>query len=372
MATEIQVGKIVNIVSFKVDQNSYNRALKAIKRIAGAWSAATSKMSRSMSIGRTMGGGSSPTRRNSTSSFMGPMPFVPGTNTKNMEKQAKKDAKATERAGRIRAAAEVKVSKEWANRRKEAVRNLTGGSSGKASGTLFADMLRGEAKKASGFVGPMPFKAGSNTIAQQRASRQQAARSSRVESTITSGGIGRDASFASSYSKQIAMLNQQLRNGSITTGIYNKQLNAMSREFRNAQQQGKGLNGTLHELRGSFVALTASYTLFAGGASVMRTGQMFQGIEAATAMVSENAADAANRMQYIRDEAYRLGLDLKVAAQGFTQLSVASKEIMGSQQTQELFTGLSEYSTALGLDQYRYEKALLGFTQIANKGQLMA
>lgn len=290
MSNTIDVSRIVNKISFSIDQNSYNRALKAIRKVASEWNKATSGINSAMSRGRSIGGGGRSSGAGSSRNQMGPQPFSPGQNTRN----------------------------------------------------------------------------------QQKASRQEASRLSRANSTIQGGTIGRDSSFVSSHAKQIAMLNQQLRNGAITTGIYNKQLNAMAREFRNASQQGKGLNGTLHELRGGFVALTASYTLFAGGASVMRTGQMFQGIEAATAMVSENAADAGNRMNYIRDEAYRLGLDLKIAANGFTQLSVASKEIMDSNETQQLFTGMSEYATALGLDQYRYEKALLGFTQIANKGQLMA
>jgi hypothetical protein len=77
-------------------------------------------------------------------------------------------------------------------------------------------------------------------------------------------------------------------------------------------------------------------------------------------------------MQYLREEAYRLGLDLKIASQGFVQLSVSAGKILSGSQTQELFSGMSEYATALGLDAFRYEKALLGFTQIANKGQLMA
>lgn len=285
MTTTIEVGKIVNKISFSIDQNSYNKALKAIKRMSAAWSSATSKMSGAMTQGRAIGGGTRGQSRNAgVSSFRGPPQFSPGQNTRSQNKTA----------------------------------------------------------------------------------RMEAQRLSRAESTITSGGIGRDASFVSSYSKQIAMLNQQLRNGSITTGIYNKQLNAMSREFRNAQQQGKGLNSTLHELRGSFVALTASYTLFAGGASVMRTGQMFQGIEASMSMTSDGAVEAGQKLEFLRNEAYRLGLDLKVAAQGFTQMNVAGKEILDNQQMQSLFTGFSEYATALGVDQFRYEKGILAIGQMLN------
>lgn len=371
--SDIIVGSITNVVKFKIDQNSYNRALKAIKRIAGAWSQATSKMSKSMAAGQRMAGGGGTSRRSSSGSFMGPLPFSPGTNTKMIEKRAKQEAAATKKAARIRARGEAQAAKEWANKRKEAIRSLTGSSgSGKASGTLFADMLRGEAKKMSGPMGPLPFKPGQNTRAQNKAANMEARRLSRAESTITSGGIGKDAGFISAYSKQIAMLNQQLRNGAITTGIYNKQLNTMARDFRKASQEGKGLFGTLHDLRGEFVALTASYTLFAGGKAVMQTGQMFQGIEAGMSMTSDNAVDAGQKLEFLRNEAYRLGLDLKVAAQGFTQMNVAGKEIMSSGQLQELFTGFSEYATALGVDQFRYEKGILAIGQMLNKQTIMA
>lgn len=285
MTTTIEVGKIVNIVSFKIDQNSYNRALKAIRRLSSEWGRATAKMSGAMAQGRAIsGGGMRQSRSSGNSSFRGPPQFSPGQNTR----------------------------------------------------------------------------------AQNKAARMQAQQGNRAESTIKSGMIGRDASFLASYSKQIANLNAQLRAGSITTGMYNKNLNAMARDFRKASGEGRGFNSTLHELRGSFVALTASYTAFAGGAAVMRTGQMFQGIEASMSMTSDNATEAGQKLEFLRNEAYRLGLDLKVAAQGFTQMNVAGKEILDNQQMQSLFTGFSEYATALGVDQFRYEKGILAIGQMLN------
>ena len=291
MSNTIDVSRIVNKISFSIDQNSYNRALKAIRKVASEWNKTTNGINSAMSRGRSIGcGGGRSSGSGSSRNQMGPQPFSPGQNTRN----------------------------------------------------------------------------------QQKASRQESSRLSRANSTIQGGTIGRDSSFVSSHAKQIAMLNQQLRNGSITTSIYNKQLNAMAREFRNASQQGKGLNGTLHELRGGFVALTASYTLFAGGASVMRTGQMFQGIDSAMQMTSDSVTEAGQKMEFLRGEAYRLGLDLKIAAQGFTQMNVAGKEILDNQEMQSLFTGFSEYATALGVDQFRYEKGILAIGQMLNKQQIMA
>lgn len=287
MSTTIEVGKIINTISFKIDQNSYNRALKAIRKLSSEWSRATSKMSGAMAQGRAIGGGGS-TRGGAGSSFRGPPQFSPGQNTR----------------------------------------------------------------------------------AQNKTARMEAQRLSRAESTISSGVIGRDTSFVSSYSKQISMLNAQLRNGAITTGIYNKQLNTMARDFRQANQEGKGLFGTLHSLRGEFVAFTASYTAFTGGAAVMQTGQMFQGIEASMAMTSDSSEEATQKMKFLKDESYRLGLDIKTAAQGFTQMGIAAQGVMDKGQTQELFTGYSEYATALGVTVDKYERGITAIGQMLGKQQI--
>ncbi|MGL5013812.1 MAG: tape measure protein, partial [Bacteroidales bacterium] len=227
------------------------------------------------------------------------------------------------------------------------------------------------------FVGPMPSR--DMLIARREAMRNQrneANRSARAQETISAGNIRRTSMFGgagnAAMGSQVASLNAQLKSGAISLQVYRQSVAALERDFKRASAGGRDFLGTLREVRSAFIALTAANLAFTGGAAVMRTGQMFEGINAAMSMTSDSTSETASKIQFIRDEAYRLGLDLKTAAQGFVQMSVAAKEIMSSGQTQELFTGLSEYSTALGLDQFRFEKALLGFTQIANKGQLMS
>lgn len=55
MSTQ-EVSKIVNVVSFKVDQNSYSQAIKKIKQVAGAFSAATTTYNKSMAAGKQIAG----------------------------------------------------------------------------------------------------------------------------------------------------------------------------------------------------------------------------------------------------------------------------------------------------------------------------
>ena len=291
----VEVSKILNLVQFKVDQSSYQRAIKMIRNVGAEWARVQGKMSSAMSAGRRIAGTSGRGGGGSRSQFVGPMP-----------------------------------SRDMVNARRESIRNQ----------------------------------------------RNEANRSARAQETITAGNIRRTSMFGgagnAAMGSQIASLNAQLKSGAISLQVYRQSVAALERDFKRASAGGRDFLGTLREVRSAFIALTAANLAFTGGAAVMRTGQMFEGISASMSMTSDGASETASKIQYVRDEAYRLGLDLKTAAQGFVQMSVASKEIMSSGQTQELFTGLSEYSTALGLDQFRFEKALLGFSQIANKGQLMA
>lgn len=54
--TDQTVSKIVNLITFKTDNNSYNAALKKIRRVAGAFSAATNQYNKSMATGKQIAG----------------------------------------------------------------------------------------------------------------------------------------------------------------------------------------------------------------------------------------------------------------------------------------------------------------------------
>lgn len=291
----VEVSKILNLVQFKVDQNSYTRAIKMIRRVGAEWQRVQSKMNSAMATGRTISGG-----------------------------------------GR-------------------------GGSGG----------------RGGGFVGPMPSR--DMIIARREAIRNQrneANRSARAQETISAGNIRRTSMFGgagnAAMGQQVASLNAQLKSGAISLQVYRQSVAALERDFKRASAGGRDFLGTLREVRSAFIALTAANLAFTGGAAVMRTGQMFEGINAAMSMTSDSTSETASKIQFIRDEAYRLGLDLKTAAQGFVQMSVAGKEVMNGGQMQELFTGFSEYATALGVDQFRYEKGILAIGQMLNKQQIMA
>lgn len=229
----------------------------------------------------------------------------------------------------------------------------------------------GSGGRGGGFVGPQPSR--DMLIARREAIRNQrneANRAARAQETISAGNIRRTSMFGgagnAAMGQQVASLNAQLKSGAISLQVYRQSIAALERDFKRASAGGRDFLGTLREVRSAFIALTAANLAFTGGAAVMRTGQMFEGINAAMSMTSDSTSETASKIQFIRDEAYRLGLDLKTAAQGFVQMSVAGKEVMNGGQMQELFTGFSEYATALGVDQFRYEKGILAIGQMLN------
>lgn len=289
LSNAIEISSIVNKITFKVDQSSYQRAIKMIRNVGAEWAKVQGKISSTMSAGRRIAGTSGRGGGGSKSQFVGPMP-----------------------------------SRDMLIARREAIRNQ----------------------------------------------RNEANRSARAQETISAGNIRRTSMFGgagnAAMGSQIASLNAQLKSGAISLQVYRQSVAALERDFKRASAGGRDFLGTLREVRSAFIALTAANLAFTGGAAVMRTGQMFEGINAAMSMTSDSTSETASKIQFIRDEAYRLGLDLKTAAQGFVQMSVAGKEVMNGGQMQELFTGFSEYATALGVDQFRYEKGILAIGQMLN------
>jgi hypothetical protein len=125
-------------------------------------------------------------------------------------------------------------------------------------------------------------------------------------------------------------------------------------------------------MRGAFVQATASYTAFAGVMAAADIGKQYESRYAGMLVGTGSAEEAKNQISYLDKEVYRLGLDMNVASQGLVQMSVAANGVMQGGQLQDLFTGLSELSTAVKLDPFRYEKAIMAISQMLNKGQLMA
>ena len=178
--------------------------------------------------------------------------------------------------------------------------------------------------------------------------------------------------FGRGGERRFNQLAQEFSAGGMSPQMYASKLRILRSELYANQRAQRGFNDSIRDMRSAFIAATASYTAFAGIMGAAKIGQQYESRYAGMLVGTGSAEAAQKQISYLDKEVYRLGLDIQVASQGLVQMSVAAKDVLTQGQIQDLFTGLGELSTAVKLDPFRYEKAIMAISQMLNKGQLMA
>ena len=175
---------------------------------------------------------------------------------------------------------------------------------------------------------------------------------------------------------QFGDLTRQFHAGKIAVGEYNA---AVSKLQANMRMQGKvGMRGQTLPVTAKVTKLDTSLIDSAKGAivigatvalgkSVMTAGQDLQSVESGLTAVTGSSEAAAKEMQYLRDQANRLGLDLIKTSRDYMKFSASTKSSMDSATTKNIFEGLSEYSTVLGLTADQSSLALNALSQMSAK-----
>lgn len=346
MAEGKVIGKLTNIVNFSTDKASLNKVLADIKKVKDAMKGVTQPFAK---VQQQM------TRANKQQARMKSDYLVVQKQLDKTEKSQLKTAEAIYKAKNKQALAEQKIANQ---RRAQSVRGLTAKSgAGRASQTAFADMLRQE-ERASKLATRAASTANNRNM---RVDRRAQATQEWFGDTFGRGGY-----------KKAAGLYNDMRAGKISAEQYSSRLRTLRAELYRNQRAQRGFNQSIHDMRGAFVQATASYTAFAGVMAAADIGKQYESRYAGMLVGTGSAEEAKNQISYLDKEVYRLGLDMNVASQGLVQMSVAANGVMQGGQLQDLFTGLSELSTAVKLDPFRYEKAIMAISQMLNKGQLMA
>ncbi|AGH32171.1 tail length tape measure protein [Vibrio phage 11895-B1] len=109
--------------------------------------------------------------------------------------------------------------------------------------------------------------------------------------------------------------------------------------------------------------MVSAFAIAGTGAAITRIGQDFEAVNNTMLAVSDNAMQAGENFEFVRQEAYRLGLGLKESAKGFAKM-VAARGDMTLEDTKAAFTGLSEMSTLLGLSAEESNRATMALQQI--------
>ena len=126
------------------------------------------------------------------------------------------------------------------------------------------------------------------------------------------------------------------------------------------------LDQSLNRLVKQVGAAFAISRIIAIGKEAINISRQFERIE--LSMNTVFGISGAQQIEFVRQEAKRLGIDTLQAAKGFSQLAASTKGLLTLKQTKDLFTATAEASAALGLDAQRTGGLLRALSQIASKG----
>ncbi|MFA1282096.1 tape measure protein [Citrobacter telavivensis] len=171
-------------------------------------------------------------------------------------------------------------------------------------------------------------------------------------------------------------LTREFHAGSIASAEYSARLQQLYGRMRqqgglvkkplNVPVTGKvtKLDTSLLDHAGTVIGVTA---LFGAGASILRVGQDLDSVMSGLTVVTGSSEKASAEFEYLRSEANRLGTDLQASARDYMKWSAATKSSMSQTDMKNIFEGLSEYSTVLGLSSDRASLALNALTQMSSK-----
>lgn len=424
-SANVIVTKTVNRTTFEVDKGSYARAVKQIRQVGKEWEKASDSISKPSK---------DPAKAYDKSAAQMRLVNKRLAETRMKEEKratdysialAKKEARAKEAVARVSAARirqqmktltsksqSLSDMKKFYQQQEKAAKaagrrtNSSVGASGKPPRISRAYAVpTPSAPPGSGMVGtPKVYSPG--TVARQNAAmarhhrtmfppeqdpsekskaeaaaRRAATLAARRDDVMAQQRIRLSSKYGRGYSGKLGQdssgqgindLNKQFRSGSLSAGQYRQSIQALERQFRSAQSEAGGFGSALGNLRSQMMGAAGAYGLFAAGSSVLKEGQFFQGLDATMTMVSDSSEEAGKRIKFLKDQAYGLGLDLKIASQGYVQMSVNANGILDKPQVDDLFKGFSEYSTALQVDPVKFQRGITAIGQMMGKGQIMA
>lgn len=129
----------------------------------------------------------------------------------------------------------------------------------------------------------------------------------------------------------------------------------------------------LANARQEVIRLAGAFLSIQGARQLATAATQAQAITRTFAAATGSAEQGALAFSFVREQAERLGLDLKTSAQSFAQFTAAAQgTAIEGRGAAEIFTAVSEASTVLGLSAERTEGALLALQQMVSKGTVQA
>lgn len=290
-----------------------------------------------------------------------------------------------------------------AARIKQSVGGLVGkGTPDKAKDTVLASMLKGE----------LQLEKQVTKEKERQAKLQTSLQASRIKQTV-SGMTSSSGAGKASKSALADQLRQEVKQESKIETILNKQMfhergitdenrkrfkqdlksaktqqeflqrsRHIHKQVRDTNRQERERLNTLKKQNFAVQRMNSSTKQFVGnmvsafaavgaGSYILQTGGAFESVNSTMLAVSKDSKEAGENLSYVREEARRLGLSLVESSKGFAKLTAARGEI-SLEDTKELFSGVSEMSTLLGLTTVESGRALTAIQQMASKGKISA
>lgn len=151
-------------------------------------------------------------------------------------------------------------------------------------------------------------------------------------------------------------------------------LREFSQEQRKAIMQTKkhsiamqGLNDSTRHLIRSYVSV---FAVLGATNSINQTGQRFEAMDSAMLAATGTAELAADEIGFLDKMTSRLGLSLLDTSDAYSKFLFASKDKLDQDETRELFEGLSELGTTLGISKEKMKLSMNAITQMMNKGKV--
>ncbi len=124
---------------------------------------------------------------------------------------------------------------------------------------------------------------------------------------------------------------------------------------------------------GAFGGVLAGLSIAAFAKSVFDAGAAMDSMERSFTAITGNSTAASAEMFFLREEADRLGQSFYDLAPQFKQIAAAARgTALEGEQTREIFSAITEASTALGLSSDETSGALNALSQMISKGTVQA
>lgn len=158
-------------------------------------------------------------------------------------------------------------------------------------------------------------------------------------------------------------LNRLKKEQNIKLSEINRKQRASEKSLSKQAYLQQRMSTSAKQWAGYYVSAFAAVGAITGAT---RVGQEFEGMESALLTVSDSAELAQQNLQFVYDEAMRLGKPLKESTRAFSRM-LASRGNLDTSEIKNIFTSTQEMATVLGLNADETNRAMVAIGQMLSR-----